>query len=217
MKKWMLLSLLFVSEISFALPVMNENVANSGVLTIYPDHENPHRFYIAPNVVVIAKNEKGVPHFSYAEFRKQLFTKVGVISMTLMPAYTQDDLEAAKAEILLKDPAAEFTGVPFVNSALTLNGVLPELISSNECNHPAGLIGQEQACSFVLTSKGRMFFLKSLERKTLFTTLQFDYEVCALVRLADGSFQDRVIKHGVAVRIDGSQLAKFPKLIRRVW
>jgi hypothetical protein len=137
--------------------------------------------------------------------------------MTLMPAYTQEDLGAAKAEILAKDPEATFSGVPFMNSALTLNGVLPELISSNECNHVAGLIGQEQACSFVLTSKGRMFFLKALERKTLFTTLQFDYEVQALIRLADGSFQDKVIHHGVAVRIDGAQLAKFPRLIRRVW
>ncbi|WP_374075491.1 hypothetical protein [Bdellovibrio bacteriovorus] len=198
---------------ALAIPVVNENVANSGVMTIYPDHQDPHRYYVAPNVVMIATNQNGVPFFSYGEFRKNLIHKIGVISMTLVPAYTREELELAKAEILKKDPQAEFSGVPFVASSLSLTGVLAELIGENECNHAAGLIGQEQSCAIVLTSKGRTFFLKSIQRRTLFTTLQFEYALQAVVRRADGGFVDQAVTHGVAVRIDGEQLAQFPQLI----
>ncbi|MEK2646771.1 hypothetical protein [Bdellovibrio sp. BCCA] len=198
---------------AWAIPVVNENVANSGVMTIYPDHQDPHRYYVAPNVVMIATNSEGVPYFSYGEFRKNLINKIGVISMTLVPAYTREELELAKAEILKKDPKAEFSGVPFIESKLSLTGVLAELIGENECNHRGGLIGQEQSCAIVLTSKGRTFFLKSIQKRTLFTTLQFEYALQAVVRKADGSFVDQEINHGVAVRIDGDQLSKYPQLI----
>ncbi|WP_413290552.1 hypothetical protein [Bdellovibrio sp. HCB337] len=217
MKKLLIVvSSLLLTTVAQAIPVMNENVANSGVMTIYPDHADPHRYYVAPNVVMIATNKKGTPHFSYAEYRRNLIYKVGVIAMTLVPAYTREELDVAKAEILAKDPLAEFSGLPFIGSSLALNGALPELITSNECNHAAGLIGQEQACSFVLTDKGRIFFLKAIERKMLFTTLQFEYQVQAVLRLADGTFKDATITHGVAVRIDGGQLARHPRLIRRL-
>lgn len=44
-------------------------------------------------------------------------------------------------------------------------------------------------------------------------TLQYDYTVGGVVRKADGSFADILINHGVAARIDGEQLAKYPELI----
>jgi hypothetical protein len=80
MKKWILPILLIASalvltDLALALPVMNENVANSGVLTIYPDHENPHRYYIAPNVVVIATNAKGTPHFHMRNIESRFLRK----------------------------------------------------------------------------------------------------------------------------------------------
>lgn len=208
-----MVSIVMTTFSALAIPVVNENVANSGVMTIYPDHQDPHRYYVAPNVVMIATNQNGVPFFSYGEFRRKLINKVGVIAMTLVPAYTREELELAKAEILKKDPKAEFSGVPFVASTLSLTGVLAELIAENECNHAAGLIGQEQSCAIVLTSKGRTFFLKAIQRRTLFTTLQFEYVLQAVVRRADGSFVDQAVTHGVAVRIDGEQLAQFPQLI----
>ncbi|MBC7371218.1 MAG: hypothetical protein H7326_06620 [Bdellovibrionaceae bacterium] len=205
-----------LSYAAFAVPIVNENVANSDVMTIYPDHADPHRFYVAPNVVMIAKNDKAVPLFAYTEYRRGLSSRVGIVTMTLVPAYTRDELEKAKADILVKDPAAIFSGVPFIESKLELTGILPELIEKNDCNHVAGLIGQEQSCSFVLTGRGRVLFLKALERRTLFLTLQFQYSVQALIRKADGTLGDQVITHGIAVRIDGDQLSKYPHLIRRL-
>lgn len=87
-----------------AVPVVNENVANSGILTIYPDSADAHRFYIAPNIVMIARDQNKRPFFSYTEYRRANFSIVGVMQMTLVPAYTQADMDSAKAEILKKGP-----------------------------------------------------------------------------------------------------------------
>jgi hypothetical protein len=217
MKTTILALSILITNVALALPVVNENVANSGVMTIYPDHQDPHRFYIAPNIVTIAKDSKGRPWFSYNEYRRTLFSIAGVMQMTLVPAYTREELEAAKTELLKKDPSAQFSGVPFIDSSLALTGNLPELISDNQCNHVGGLIGQEQSCTMVLTPKGRQLLYRVLERKTIFTTLQFEYSVQAVVRRADGSFGDQLIRHGIAVRIDGDQLSKYPGLISKIY
>jgi hypothetical protein len=194
--------------------VVNENVANSDVMTIYPDHQDPHHFYVAPNVVMIAKNSRGAPLFSYVEYRHGSFTKVGVVTTTLVPAYTREELESAKSELLAKDPASVFSGVPFIESHLELTGVLADLIQTNDCRHLAGLIGQEQSCSFILTGRGRQIFLKAIEHRTLFATLLFQYTVQAMIRKADNSLADQSITHGIAV--DGDQLAKYPHLIQKL-
>lgn len=68
----------------------------------------------------------------------------------------------------------------------------------------------------VLTGKGRDLFYRALERKTIFTMLQYEYSVQAMVKKADGTYADQVITHGVAVRIDGDQLSQFPELIERL-
>ncbi len=216
MKNLIAILMTFISQISLATPIVNENVANSGVMTIYPDSHDPNRFYIAPNVVMIGKDQTHKPYFSYNEFKKNIFGIIGIMQMTLIPAYTREELETAKAELLKRNPQAQFSGVPFISSSLELTGELPELISENKCNHAGGLVGQEQACTMVLTKKGRTLFLRSLEKKTIFTTLQFSYSVQAVVRKGDGSFADQKIEHGIAVRLDGDQLSQFPDLIHRL-
>jgi hypothetical protein len=216
--KTLLLSFLFLQIAtplkSFALPVLNENVANSGVLTIYPDHKNPNQFYIAPNVAMIAKNSNGVPIFSYYDTRKSLFKPIGIMQMTLVPAYTLDDLNQAKAAILAKNPNAIFSGVPFIKSELALTGELKSIISDNQCQHLAGLIGQEQACVLELNNNGRYVFAKSIQNKLLFTTLQFNYSIQAVTSKADGSYADMDAVFGIAVRIDGDQLSQYPQLMQ---
>lgn len=198
-----------------AIPVANENVANSGTMTIYPDHADQHHYYVAPNVVRISMNESGVPYFSYNEYRKNMFQNYAVLTMTLVPTYTRQELEVAEAEILKKDPAAQFSGVPFVASSLKLSGEIAELIADNQCNHEAGLIGQEQACTLVLTPKGKNIFLSSLARKTVFATLHFDYQIQVVQRMGDNSFKDETLSFGLAVVIDGDQLSHYPQLINR--
>lgn len=213
----------------YAIPVVNENVANSGTITIYPDSHEKNRFYVAPNVVMIALNEKNVPLFSYQEFTKGSVSFVennkrvthfvgitGLAHFELVPAYTRNELEQAKVEILKKNPEAEFSGVPFLKSELSLNRIVSQLITDSSCNHITGLIGQEQSCTLTFSPIGRMAFLRAIEKRMLFTTLQFEYEIQAVVRLSDGTFKDQIVKHGVASRIDGDQLANYPDLIMLV-
>ncbi len=210
----LLITMMIAAQSTLAIPIVNENVANSGVMTIYPDNINPHRYYVAPNVVTIAKKDSGVPLFAYDEYI-QHSTIVGIMQMTLVAAYTRGELETAKAEILKKDPSAEFSGLPFIESSLELTGQLPELIEMNQCNHIGGLIGQEESCVILLTRQGRHLFYSALAQNKIFTTLQFQYSVQAVLRHADGTFADQLIKHGIAVVINGDQLSKFPQLISR--
>ena len=96
---------------------------------------------------------------------------------------------------------------------LLFSASLKELISDHECSHIAGLIGQEQGCQILLTGKGRKLFYKSLEGRTIFTTLQFIYTVDAMIRTATGGLERAERTHGVAARIDGGQIADYPQLI----
>ena len=200
--KIILLSLcLTLTDIALAIPVLNENRASSGNIVIYPDHSDPTHFYIAPSVVTIAKDENGRPNFTYTEVRKNLFQKSGILQMTLTAAYTQKDLDLAKSKILEKIPAAYFSGLPFIQSSLQLTGELKALIEDNQCDHPAGVVGQEESCTLVLTPKGRNVYLDSVQNQTMFTTLQFEYSVQGVILEADGKYQDEVIKHSIAARI----------------
>ncbi len=212
----LVLGLQLTSIMGLALPVVNENVANSGVLTIYPDHKDPNRFYIAPNVAMIAKNSRGIPVFSYYDTRKSLFQPIGIMQMTLVPSYTLESLEVAKLSILAKNPKAVFSGVPFIRSELALTGSLKSLFSDSRCNHIAGLIGQEQSCVIELTNNGRYLFAKAIRHKLLFATLQFSYSIHAVRLRANNTYEDIEISHGIAVRIDGEQLSQYPHLIQKL-
>ncbi|NUN05097.1 MAG: hypothetical protein HUU57_04975 [Bdellovibrio sp.] len=215
----MKLILLFLTLIycagTFALPVMNENIASGGIVTIYPDHQDPNRFYIAPNIVTVAKRDNGKAAFTYSENRINLFQKIAHVQMLLSAAYTTDDLNVAKDFILKSNPNAQFSGLPFIQSSLEMNGELADLISQNECVHEAGLIGQQQACSMTLTPRGRTLFLKSLSRQALFLTLSFKYSVWGVARRADGGFADQPITHAVAVKIDAGELTRDGAVILR--
>lgn len=203
-----------------AVPVTNENRADAGVITIYPDHADPNRFYVAPNIVLIAR-ENDVPMFSYNEVRADVpffwpfAHPVGILQMLLVPTYTRDELEVAKAKILKTNPSAQFSGLPFISSELAMSGETPLLIKENQCSHGAGLIEQQQSCSMVLTERGRKVFRRSVRNKMLFTTFQFTYQFSGFARIPDNTFREEVITHSIAARIDGDQLAKYPQLFKR--
>ena len=203
-----------ISSMATAVPIMNRNEAGSSTyITIYPDSHNKDLFYVAPNSFVISKNEAGRPNFNYIELSQNWFQKKAIIQMTLTAAYNQDDIENTFNGIKEKNPNAVFTSLPFSKSNLSTTGPLKGLVEENHCDHIAGVVGQEQACSFVLTPKGRSAFLKAIQKKALFTTLQFDYTVDAFVQLPDGGYEIRQFTHGVGALVDGAMLAEFPHLI----
>jgi hypothetical protein len=208
-----LLAVGVLSTSARAIPIMNENVASSGVIVIYPDSEDPHRFYIAPNVVEITRDKSDYPQFSYVEVSTGLFGKTGIMQMTLSPSYTRKDLDEAERKILVKDSKAEFSALPFIESKLVMSGDLPLLFKESQCDHQAGLVGQMQSCNLVLTKRGQRVWRLALLKARIFTTLQFEYSVKGVIRNAQGGFTDQVVQQGVAAVIDGSQLADYPSLI----
>lgn len=215
MKSLLLIGLLLIGGPAFAVPIVNENVANFGVITIYPDHADPNRFYVAPNVVTLSVDNQGIPVAGYYEFTSVEGYSRALLQMTMTAAYTREEFEAAKNAILARNPAAQFSGLPFVGSKLVLNGQIKDLIRQNECNHIAGLIGQEQSCSLLLNLRGRNAFRDAVKQKKVFLHLQFEYTVKAFVKNAAGGLADYDLTHGIAARISGEQLSKVPNLLKK--
>lgn len=199
--------------LAHSVPVINENVAQFELVTVYPDHQDKHRYYVAPNVVNIAKNDKGIPIFSYNDYRKKLFNIVGSLKMTLKPQFKSDEMRAIEQQILKKDPLAIIVSIPIKASELEMSGQLSEIIDSHSCSHISGNMSQEQSCSIILTSVGRNLFLTSIDRKALFLTLNWIYRFQGFVKLPDGQFALTEIEHGVAAKISGDELSEFPQLL----
>lgn len=215
MKTLLSIALLLIGGVAAAVPIVNENVANFGVITIYPDHADPNRFYVAPNVVTIGIDAQGLPIASYHEYTSIEGYSRALLQMTMTAAYTREEFEAAKNAILAKNPAAQFSGVPFVGSRLVLNGQIKDLIKQNECNHIAGLIGQEQSCTLLLNLRGRNAFRDAVRKKKVFLHLQFEYTVKAFTKNAAGGLDNFDLTHGIAARISGEQLSKVPDLLKK--
>lgn len=213
--KFTLILILLAAHIALALPVVNENRASSGVITIYPDHQDPDRFYIAPNVVTLARDKKGRPQFSYVEYRKGWFQKKALVQMTLVPYYTRDELDGAEKKILEANPKAQFSGLPFTSSHIDFADALTGLVESQDCVHESGLIGQEISCAFTLTPQGRDVFLTLIKRRILVTTMNYQYGVAAVIRNAAGTFEPYNLVHGIAARIDGGQILAYPELMSK--
>jgi hypothetical protein len=59
-----LMAMSLISLNAAALPILTESADGSGLLaTIYPDHENPSKFYFFPNTGGLEKDSTGVPRF----------------------------------------------------------------------------------------------------------------------------------------------------------
>lgn len=215
MKTIIFAAMALVATAAQAVPIVNENVANYGIITMYPDHADPNRYYIAPNVVTLALDGAGLPVLSYNEYVTNEGYSRAMLQMNLTAAYTRTELEEAKNAILAKNPNAQFSGLPFSESVLQFTTPIKELIKQNDCNHVAGLIGQEQGCVIILSLRGRNIFRDSVRRKKLFVTLQFVYKVKAFIKNAAGALEDYEIKHGIAARIHGEQLALIPDLLKK--
>lgn len=220
MKYLLLLGLLVTLKIAKAVPIVNENEAvfttKKNFATIYADHNDPNRFYIAPNYFSLASSEKNRPLFSYTEYRRYIFNKVAIVQMVIKPFIDEVDIQDAVDEIRKTKPKAQFFSIPFLASELEMGDELHELIEEQNCHHKAGLVGQEQACRFVLSPKGRDVFLANLKSGGLMLTFNFIYSFSGFLRTADGGLRDTELTHGLSFRLTGDQLKPYPELIKKM-
>ncbi len=201
---------------AFASPVLNENEANGSptAATIYPDSVNANLYYVTPQYLGVCKDEKGQLLFSYSEFRPSGWFKLkrGLMLATLCIKEHDVAMQAAIKGVLAKNPRAQFVGLPYTSSSLALNNeVFRSLIENSDCEHAAGVIGQEQACSIEYTPRGRKEFLSALRSGVAFV-IQFNYTVDGVVRLPTGVVA-KTANFGMAARISksdfGDDLEKY--------
>jgi hypothetical protein len=213
MKKiFFLLTALLSSGSAFALPVLNANTPGAETVTVFPDHENPNLYYMAPTVFVVSKNEAGVPNFSYIEYLTHGYRRA-FIQTTLRPDFTYADMEKAKQQILAFNPKAQFTALPFESASVAFSNSLKVLLVESDCQHPAGTVGDEQTCAFHLRNQG-VKVLRPMLKRGLAITTQFVYQINGARKNADGSYSNQVNTYQVAGRIGGPDLAAHPELFQ---
>lgn len=215
MFKWNLfLICVFSSNVqTMALPVVNLNVSGATTLTVFPDHKDGSIFYVAPNSLMVARDSASVPVFSYLEIAS-LFKTQAAIQTTIAPYYSNaSELEEVRARIQGVNPQAKFTALPFMESKTVFTETLSALMVKNECNHTAGLVGDAQACSFLVNSKGRKIF-RNMLREGVAITVQLEYSVSGVKEDSTGQFVDAVNTYRISGAIGSTELKKYPQLFR---
>ncbi len=198
-------------NLAIAAPVMNMNTPGAQTITLYPDHLDKNLHYIVPSTVMIPKNEQGVPRFQYVEGSNFWGTKKAIISVTLHPQYQAADVEAVRANVLKINPNAQFTVIPFSKSKITIHGSLAPYVDDDECEHIAGVIGQEQSCIIKLNSIGRKVFLATVTSGQMFA-VDLSYEIDGMIQQADGTYKNSHHEYQVSGSIGGVELSKHPQL-----
>lgn len=210
MKIWISL-MLGLGSFAQAAPILNENLAASGLITVYGDSQDPKLFYYAPNYMGVCRDETGGPVFTYKGYVNASGYRRGLVMTTMCLKYGRD-IEGVIAEIKSRVPEARFAGVAFTSSRMVLKDeVLAGFLASNSCDHPGGVIGQEQACSFIFNSNGRKMFTE-LMKTGLGLVLNFEYTIHGVRRNAAGGFDDATSTFYVAARIMKEDATRVPEL-----
>jgi hypothetical protein len=179
-----------------------------------PDHLNPNLFYVAPTVMLIAKDTTGLPQFSYLEYGSFFGDKGAVLQTTLRPQFSSEMILEAQNRIKQINPQAQFTTLTFTGSAIRFSDrVLTRFVNVSECSHAAGRVDDEQTCAFDLNRTGRET-LRPMLKKGLTLTAQLEYSIDGVLQGADGSYTRYQNKYEMAARIGGPDLACYPQLFR---
>lgn len=204
-------SICLLSNVACAAPILNLSGPALN-MTAFPDNQDPNLYYLAPTEMILAHDDAGVPEFSYME-EWNFWGDKGVVQTTMVPAFNPDQLASAQKNILSVNPRAHFASLPFVNSSVIFDPILVPYVEANDCNHPAGVVGQEESCSFELTSQGAMV-MRSSFKTGLTLTMQFQYSVEGVIQKPDKSYEAETHTYQVAGLLGGAELAKYPQLFR---
>ena len=212
----MSVALISLEAITFATPVVNESAQGEGVLdvTILPDNVDPNLYYYAPTVVLVSKDEKGIPTFFYQEYLSSFWNvRRALIQTTLKPDSSQSKFNEAFERVKKVNPKAHFVTLPILNSRIEFDKTSRHFVNEVSCSHIAGFFDDEISCNFVLNSDGIKAFRSHLTKAMTFS-LQFLYEYDAVIKTAEGKYKDRQGELNIAVRIGSQELLKYPELFQ---
>ena len=203
-----------MSAAAFAVPVLNQNMAADGSLTvIWPDHEDANHFYIAPSSIRLA-GEANAPSFSLKRYQGDCrFGRCrvkGMINSLLIPDYEGDDLKRAQAGILKLRPAARFSTIPMFDGRVQFTRTLKAFIDQSDCSPLTGLGSDEIPCSLTLNGKGLNTLVPFLaDGKVL--VFQFVYTIRG-VNMTPMGLKESSTNYGVAVKFGGEMLKDHSEL-----
>lgn len=207
MKTLLLLFTILSSTSVMAAPILNENYAITDYITIYRDSMDANLYYYAPNHMTVCRDEEGAPYISITDVPVDRDRTHLLIMSTLCLGF-RGGLQDSLTSIRAANPQARFAGVAFSSSRVILKDkVLSSFIFQSSCDHSAGIIGQEQACSFRLNTQGRQVFKRNVAQG-LAMVLQFEYSIQGVARNSAGTFDNANVTFNVAGRITSSDLKK---------
>ena len=124
MKFLTLFLVLFSVKVS-ALPVLRESAGDFtlGLVTLYPDHRDPHLFYFLPNEISFATDKStGLPSFSLQTYGIESFdlsNAFGYMSFVFQPGIS-DEIKGELEAFLSKNPLARLVPLTVGQSYLAI-------------------------------------------------------------------------------------------------
>jgi hypothetical protein len=163
---------------AFALPLLAENAAQNvgGLLTVYPDHENPNLFYFAPNSSGVAKSEEsGLPRFSLINIvrdqKPEESALGGYMTFTLKLKSNAEQADALKKFI---DAGHKVAVLPVMSSTINVkkndSGAVPlaELFRQLNYSKTGGLMESEIGVNSTLTYVGSKVLTATIDTGSIF-------------------------------------------------
>jgi len=154
------LSLLLFNQTASALPLLSENAAKrvSEILTLYPDSQDPNKFYYFPNSSRLAQDQNGRPLFSLAYYGLDNEDKTdgGGLLNAVFRLDMNQPMRKAVREFLDQNPHAGLAVLP-VKASTVASGQLNMYTSLHLPEH-GGRAEDEMGMSIELTEIGAMIF-----------------------------------------------------------
>lgn len=206
-----------------AAPVFNQNMAADGTfVTIWPDHKDPNHFYFAPNFMRIALDASETPKFQFTQFEtgncsSRWARRMGychykaLITSLLVAGYEMEQLNQAQEGIRKIRPQARFSPIPFITSKVEFGDTLNKFIDEHECSPRAGQAADQIPCTITFNSNGIYYLMPFLNAGKILP-IKFVYTISGVKELADGSFEDAMLDHGLTVNLGGEVLINHPDL-----
>jgi len=215
-KHTIITGLLLAAYQSQALPLLSESAAlNSGsALTLYPDHQDPTKFYFMPNSSKIGRDSKNVPTFSltYYGLDDPKATDSGGFMVYVGRLTSDTDQSAAIDNFLKSHPGAGVAVLPIVESTIDLtstagSAALSPLYSEFNFSQKGGRAEDEIGINAMLTRIGAKVMKASL-LKEAGASMKWDmcYKVQGLGPAMDGEItvnMNRVYDHFAATASAG--------------
>lgn len=202
--KYLFLSIMLMSSFSsWALPILNRNVAPTGSrLTVWPDHFDGNVYHIVPNAFKLHQEED--PGFSFKQFYQD-GEHFAVMWAPMDKWFNHSELLIVKNELLKLNPKARFEIVHLSLLNLNIKHLLQDFVDDFECRIHTEAIEFDFFCSMRVNSLGLKTIRPYLASgKTL--AMSGEFQVDGVVERVGKQYEEISMPLGLPVIIGGEFL-----------